>query len=540
MTAITSTFVLTSATSTQGMGGFDLPLTITLTSDTVGRKIELSSNNGVTWYDAVATSSTANTLVTTVYTPITNFRATGDIGDILTALNSSNALTVVDSSPWRDGVGDNLTFDPVEGPDAAPTGVDSGIAGNLNGTYQYMCTYVTGDNQETEGRVQSANVTVTNKKVNVTGIPVSSDNRVTARRLYRKPASASADVVPLKFVVEIADNTTTTYVDDIADGSLGVLINRINDTGGSIYFGPDRVFHADRTNLTIGWDSGFSTGYAATAVGIHCLTVNEGQRNTAVGMYALNLNTTGNNNTGVGVHALAENTTGIDSTAMGYTALENNTTGPGNVAIGNFALRANLTAGGGTCVGYNSGANSTGGHTTAMGYQALMNVAAGVGNTAVGYKAGLLTNAAASAANIATCTLIGEQCTVAASGDVNSIVIGSLAQGAGSNTVVIGSSAIVSTTLQGSIILGKTVTAGGTTGAQTINKPTGTVNFAAAAGSLVVTNSLVTANSIIQLTVGTNDATMKSALAVASTGSFTIFPNATPTAETRVNFTVTN
>jgi len=42
-----------------------------------------------------------------------------------------------------------------------------------------------------------------------------------------------------------------------------------------------------------------------------------------------------------------------------------------------------------------------------------------------------------------------------------------------------------------------TVTAGGTTGAQTINKSAGSVNFGVGASSLVVTNSTVTADSII-------------------------------------------
>lgn len=88
--------------------------------------------------------------------------------------------------------------------------------------------------------------------------------------------------------------------------------------------------------------------------------------------------------------------------------------------------------------------------------------------------------------------------------------------------------------------LDKTVTAAGTTGARTINKPAGTVNFAAAATSLVVTNSLVTVNSLILCTVGTNDTTMKTALAVAAAGSFTIFANAAATAETRVNWVVVN
>lgn len=83
-----------------------------------------------------------------------------------------------------------------------------------------------------------------------------------------------------------------------------------------------------------------------------------------------------------------------------------------------------------------------------------------------------------------------------------------------------------------------TVTAGGTTGAQTINKSAGSVNFAAAATSLVVTNSTVTTSSIIICTVATNDATLKSVQCVAGTGSFTMFGNAAAAAETRVNFWV--
>jgi hypothetical protein len=92
----------------------------------------------------------------------------------------------------------------------------------------------------------------------------------------------------------------------------------------------------------------------------------------------------------------------------------------------------------------------------------------------------------------------------------------------------------------GDMQCGKTITAAGTTGAQTINKTVGSVNFAAAASSLVVTNSLVTANSVILATVATNDTTMKSVQAVAAAGSFTLYANAAATAETRVNFLVIN
>jgi len=90
------------------------------------------------------------------------------------------------------------------------------------------------------------------------------------------------------------------------------------------------------------------------------------------------------------------------------------------------------------------------------------------------------------------------------------------------------------------LYLSKTVTTAGTTGAQTINKATGSVNFAAVATSLVVTNSLVTTSSVIVATVATNDTTMKTVSAVAAAGSFTLNANAAATAETRVNFVVLN
>lgn len=112
--------------------------------------------------------------------------------------------------------------------------------------------------------------------------------------------------------------------------------------------------------------------------------------------------------------------------------------------------------------------------------------------------------------------------------------------GAGSLTTAGGIYVAKKVVAMGGLLVDKTVTAGGTTGAQTINKPAGTVNFAAAATSLVVTNSLVTTSSIIICTVGTNDATMQSVQAVAGSGSFTLYPNAAPTAETRVNFFIVN
>lgn len=92
----------------------------------------------------------------------------------------------------------------------------------------------------------------------------------------------------------------------------------------------------------------------------------------------------------------------------------------------------------------------------------------------------------------------------------------------------------------GNIVVPSTVTAGGTTGNQTINKASGTVNFAAGTSTLTVTNSLVATTSIVFAVVRTNDATATLKNVVPASGSFVITLTATATAETSVGFFVLN
>ena len=85
-----------------------------------------------------------------------------------------------------------------------------------------------------------------------------------------------------------------------------------------------------------------------------------------------------------------------------------------------------------------------------------------------------------------------------------------------------------------------TNTAAGTTGPQTIDMPSGTVNFAIGATALTVTNSLCTTSSIVFATVRTNDATAYIKNVVPAGGSFTINLGANATAETSVGFFIIN
>jgi len=86
----------------------------------------------------------------------------------------------------------------------------------------------------------------------------------------------------------------------------------------------------------------------------------------------------------------------------------------------------------------------------------------------------------------------------------------------------------------GKVNMDATMTAGGTTGNQTINKPAGTVNIAAAWTTVTVTNSLVTANSIVTAVIMTNDATATLKNVVVSAGSFVINLGAAATGETKI------
>ena len=92
----------------------------------------------------------------------------------------------------------------------------------------------------------------------------------------------------------------------------------------------------------------------------------------------------------------------------------------------------------------------------------------------------------------------------------------------------------------GQISIEATNTTPGTTGAQSINKASGKVNFAAGATSLVVTNALCQTTSIVHATVLTDDATAYVKNVVPGNGNFTIKLGAAATSESSVGFIVYN
>lgn len=103
------------------------------------------------------------------------------------------------------------------------------IAGNVeNGAHRYLATFVTADGETQAGTISAA-VTVADKTVNgkveLTAIPLGG-SMVTSRKLYRTTAGGSSYLL----LAMLADNTTTTYTDNIADASLGAAAPSTNTT----------------------------------------------------------------------------------------------------------------------------------------------------------------------------------------------------------------------------------------------------------------------------------------------------------------------
>lgn len=128
-------------------------------------------------------------------------------------------------------------FAPIAAPGALTAAAAAGT-GLGEGTYRYRVTFVTGYRKgdgtldvvgETEGSATAIVVTAgSNRAVQLTNIPVGPQGTI-ARRIYRT-AVGGADGTQ-KLAITIDDNTTTSYVDAVADGSLGAAVPTVNTTG---------------------------------------------------------------------------------------------------------------------------------------------------------------------------------------------------------------------------------------------------------------------------------------------------------------------
>lgn len=103
----------------------------------------------------------------------------------------------------------------------ALTSADAALAGNLNGSYVYAVTFYNATGETALG-TSSASLTVSSSQISLTDIPLPSAAQIAAgivgRKVYRTDGTGIGDFYLL---TTIADNTTATFTDDVADGSLG-------------------------------------------------------------------------------------------------------------------------------------------------------------------------------------------------------------------------------------------------------------------------------------------------------------------------------
>lgn len=116
-----------------------------------------------------------------------------------------------------------FTYVKPSGPPTLAAGTASGSLTNA-AVYQYKVTYFTAYG-ETDGNTSAASFTATSTgSIALSAIPVSADTNTSGRRLYRTAGNGSTFLL----LASLNDNTTTTYVDTIADGSLGAAIPALN------------------------------------------------------------------------------------------------------------------------------------------------------------------------------------------------------------------------------------------------------------------------------------------------------------------------
>lgn len=129
------------------------------------------------------------------------------ITDIQLRLNFLDTTTTASGFAWN-----KLFWQDPSTPEVA-----AGEAGVVSGTVTYRVTYLSENGVESNGGAPSSSVSVTDRKVELTAVPISPDPQTIARRIYR---DKDGDRI-YRFVAQIDNNVDTTYIDNVEEDSLG-------------------------------------------------------------------------------------------------------------------------------------------------------------------------------------------------------------------------------------------------------------------------------------------------------------------------------
>ncbi len=184
-----------------------------------------------------------------------------------------------------------------------------GGPGNVDdGVHRYKVMFTTADGDtglSTDYLVVTITDKTTNGQVLLTGIPISTNEKVTGRRIFRGKIGVSTSSYYLVYTIN--DNTTTTYTDNAADASIGTVDYRNieNVTAANIWRDGGKYGQIAANNFGLGYyclgSSSTMTGWYNFALGRnvmrYCTT---GTANTGIGQFALNTLASGSYNIAVG------------------------------------------------------------------------------------------------------------------------------------------------------------------------------------------------------------------------------------------------
>jgi hypothetical protein len=242
----------------------------------------------------------------------------------------------------------------------------------------------------------------------------------------------------------------------------GYLVNNLDEYSAGHTYTNRWAFYNAGIN-----DNNFFAGKVGIGSGYTPSTYQLDVKGTAAFMRDINVNglvvgtgaTNNNTNTGFGYQVFNGITSGIRNVAIGYNTLATNTSGTDNVGVGEQSLNSNRAGNENTGVGRVSlGLNFSGSSNSGLGNRALLQNQTGSNNTGIGVSAG--ESIASGAANTITdqSIYIGNNTRALANNQINQIVIGYNAVGAGSNTVTLGHTTIIKTILRGTINAANTPT----------------------------------------------------------------------------------
>jgi hypothetical protein len=132
--------------------------------------------------------------------------------------------TPADGLNWYDPANHTYRKAGVIVPDSGLTAA-SGSSGNLTGLYLYKYTTVNDQGHESNpSPVSNTLSSVSSKQIDLSVIDVGPTG-TSSRKIYRTAAGGASYL----FLTTIANNSATTYTDNIVDSSLGVLLEEDND-----------------------------------------------------------------------------------------------------------------------------------------------------------------------------------------------------------------------------------------------------------------------------------------------------------------------